>query len=176
MKSTLKMVALALMIAGLAACKKEQVKEPMDTEPMEKEPMEQVQPTPVLDPRDFSNPENLVNEASLLSKRVVYFDFDQSTIRPEYRDIVNAHAQFLASNRNYAVTLEGHADERGTREYNLGLGERRSNAVGDVVEARGASSGQVGTVSYGEERPVATCSEERCWEKNRRVEIVYTKN
>ena len=175
MKSTLKMVALALMIAGLAACNKEQVKEEMP-EPEPKPEMAEPMAEPVLDPNDFSDEGNLDNPASLLSKRVVYFDFDQSTIRSEYRDIVNAHAQFLASKRNYAVTLEGHADERGTREYNLGLGERRSNAVGDVLEARGASSGQVGTVSYGEERPVSTCSEERCWEKNRRVEIVYTKN
>lgn len=176
MKSTLKMVALALMIAGLAACaSKKPMEEPTPVEPMEK-PMEKPEVDPAPDPRDFTDERNLDNQASLLSKRVVYFDFDQSTIRSEYRDIVNAHAQFLASKRNYAVTLEGHADERGTREYNLGLGERRSNAVGDVLEARGASSGQVGTVSYGEERPVSTCSEERCWEKNRRVEIVYTKN
>lgn len=176
MKSTLKMVALALMIAGLAACAGKKPKEEPMPEPDPKPVMEKPEAKPVLDPRDFTNEDNLKNPESLLSKRVIYFDFDQSTIRPEFRDIVNAHAQFMASKRNYAVTLEGHADERGTREYNLGLGERRANSVGDVLEARGASSGQVGTVSYGEERPVATCSEERCWEKNRRVEIVYTKN
>lgn len=175
MKGTILKLVLALTVLGLAACAKKDTTVP-DTDP---EPPRDRTPavteTPQLDANDFGNPDNLNNPESLLSKRVVYFDFDQSTIRSEYRAILNAHAQFLSSNNGYSATLEGHADERGTREYNLGLGERRSNAVADVLDARGAAQNQLGTVSYGEERPVATCSEERCWERNRRVEIVYTR-
>jgi len=110
---------------------------------------------------------------SLLSKRVIYFDFDKSDIRPEFRDIVQAHAAYLSQNANVSVTLEGHADERGSREYNIGLGERRANAVKNVLMLQGASGGQVETVSYGEERPVAMGHDEQSWAQNRRVEIVY---
>lgn len=110
---------------------------------------------------------------SLLSKRVIYFDFDKADIKPEFRDIVQAHAAYLAQNANVKVTLQGHADERGTREYNMGLGERRAIAVKNVLTLQGASAGQVDTVSYGEERPVAQGHDEQSWGMNRRVEIIY---
>jgi peptidoglycan-associated lipoprotein len=110
---------------------------------------------------------------SLLSKRVIYFDFDKADIKPEYRDIVQAHAAYLAQNSGTKVTLEGNTDERGTREYNMGLGERRANAVKSVLTLQGASASQVDTVSYGEERPVAMGHDEQSWGQNRRVEIVY---
>ena len=111
---------------------------------------------------------------SCLRQRVVYFDFDQSTIRPEFQAAVACHAEYLKQLRGARVTLEGNADERGTREYNLGLGERRGNAVSSAVGAAGASTSQLNVVSYGEERPVCKEHGERCWGKNRRVEIVYT--
>ncbi|MBK8163798.1 MAG: peptidoglycan-associated lipoprotein Pal [Gammaproteobacteria bacterium] len=117
------------------------------------------------------NPLNDPN--SLLSKRVIYFDFDKADIRPEFRDIVQAHAAYLGQNANVSVTLEGHADERGSREYNIGLGERRAIAVKNVLTLQGAGSSQVETVSYGEERPVAMGHDEQSWGLNRRVEIVY---
>ncbi len=177
MKNVSKLVLTAVVCVGLTACAS---KEPMTTEePVEPAPRTEtprVETAPVIDPRDYANPDNLTNEDSLLSKRVIYFDFDQSTIRPEFRAILAAHGEFLSANGNFQATLEGHADERGTREYNLGLGERRSNAVSSVLDVQGAAGNQLTTVSYGEERPVATCSEERCWERNRRVEIVYTRN
>jgi len=110
---------------------------------------------------------------SLLSKRVIYFDFDKADIRPEFRDIVQAHAAYLSQNSNVHVTLEGHADERGTREYNMGLGERRGNSVKNVLTLQGAGAGQVDTVSYGEERPVTMGHDEQSWGLNRRVEIIY---
>ncbi|MDX1557023.1 MAG: OmpA family protein, partial [Xanthomonadales bacterium] len=81
---------------------------------------------------------------------------------------------YLASSSSARTTLEGHADERGTREYNLGLGERRGNAVSGLLSAQGARGSQVAVVSYGEERPVCRVSDENCWGQNRRVEIVYT--
>ncbi len=115
----------------------------------------------------------LNNPDSPLYSKVVYFGYDLSTIQPEYRDIVVAHGQYLAANQDVAITIEGHCDERGSREYNIGLGERRANAVRSLLMAQGASSQQVVTVSYGEERPAEQGSNEMAWAKNRRAELVY---
>jgi peptidoglycan-associated lipoprotein len=105
-----------------------------------------------------------------LRQRVVYFDFDQDTLKPEFQATIACHAKYLRDRPQARMTLEGNADERGTREYNLGLGERRGNAVSAAL----GSSGQTSVVSYGEEKPVCLDSGEDCWAKNRRVEIVYT--
>jgi peptidoglycan-associated lipoprotein len=109
----------------------------------------------------------------LLAKRTIYFDFDSSEIRGEGTDIVAAHAKYLASRGGLKVRLEGHTDERGSREYNIGLGERRAQAVRRALLLQGATEAQLSTVSYGEERPAAAGSDEAAWTKNRRVEIVY---
>jgi peptidoglycan-associated lipoprotein len=111
---------------------------------------------------------------SCLRQRVIYFDLDRSEIRPEFQAAVACHASYLHQFPGARVTLEGNADERGSREYNLGLGERRGNAVSSAVGSAGASSSQLNVVSYGEERPVCKDHSEGCWQKNRRVEIVYT--
>jgi peptidoglycan-associated lipoprotein len=115
----------------------------------------------------------LENPNSLLATRVIYFDFDQSTVRADYLDVISAHADYLAANPQVAVRLEGHADERGTREYNLGLGERRANAVRSLMMAQGVADNQLVVVSYGEERPTAYEHNEEAWALNRRVELVY---
>ncbi len=115
----------------------------------------------------------LDNPDSLLAKRTVYFDFDESVILDQDRPILEAHAQYLSQNPGAAVTLEGHTDERGTREYNLALGERRSIAVRQFMSLLGASGQQMRTLSYGEERPAATGHNEEAWALNRRVVIVY---
>jgi peptidoglycan-associated lipoprotein len=109
----------------------------------------------------------------VLAKRVVYFDFDSSEIKGEGTDIVAAHAKFLAANSSTRVRLEGHTDERGSREYNIGLGERRAQAVRRALLLQGAADAQISTVSYGEERPAVPGHDEAAWAKNRRVEIVY---
>jgi peptidoglycan-associated lipoprotein len=109
----------------------------------------------------------------LMSLLVVYFDYDQADIRPEFNAQLQAHGQFLAQNGNATLRLEGHADERGSREYNIGLGERRAQAVRRVLMLQGAQAGQLTTVSYGEERPAQTGSDEEAWRLNRRVELVY---
>jgi len=109
----------------------------------------------------------------LLASRTIYFDFDQSTIRSEYVDVLRAHASFLVTNRGSSVLIEGHADERGSREYNIGLGERRANAVKRFLEAEGVDPVQINTISYGEERPLALGSDETSWAQNRRAELVY---
>lgn len=111
---------------------------------------------------------------SCLRQRVVYFDFDKDTLRPEFQAIVACHAKYLIDRPQAHMRLEGNTDERGSRQYNLGLGERRGDAVMAAIRGNGASSAQMEVVSYGEERPVCTESNEDCWGKNRRVEIVYT--
>jgi len=115
----------------------------------------------------------LDNPDSPLSNRTVYFEFDKSEIQSEDRPILEAHAKYLSENPSASVTLEGHADERGTREYNMGLGERRANAVRQFVSLLGASGQQLRTISYGEERPAAMGHNEEAWALNRRVEIIY---
>src|SRR5215510_13624747 len=109
----------------------------------------------------------------LLSKRIVYFDFDKADIRADSQSVVAAHAAYLSKNPSQKVRLEGHADERGSREYNIGLGERRAQAVRRALLLQGVAELQLSTVSYGEERPAATGSDEESWRLNRRVEIVY---
>ena len=112
-------------------------------------------------------------QARLLQTLVIYFDYDQAEIKPEFTQVVQAHGQRLASNGSMQIRLEGHTDERGSREYNIGLGERRAQAVRRALMLAGAQPGQITTVSYGEERPAATGSDEGSWRLNRRVEIVY---
>ena len=106
-------------------------------------------------------------------ERILYFDFDSSEIKPEYVATLAAHARTLSGNASIRVRLEGHTDERGSPEYNIGLGERRAQAVRRALLLQGVGEGQVGTVSYGEERPAVPGQTEEAWTKNRRVEIVY---
>jgi peptidoglycan-associated lipoprotein len=110
---------------------------------------------------------------SLLAKRTVYFDYDESVLLDQDRAILEAHAQYLSQNPGAAVTLEGHTDERGTREYNLALGERRAVSTRQFMSLLGASGQQLRTVSYGEEQPAALGHNEEAWALNRRVEIIY---
>ena len=105
---------------------------------------------------------------------MVYFDLDQDALKPEFQAAMSCHAKYLRDRPSARLRLEGNADERGSREYNMGLGERRGNAVSSALQANGGSASQLNVVSYGEERPTCTESSEDCWGKNRRVEIVYT--
>ncbi|MBN7769364.1 peptidoglycan-associated lipoprotein Pal [Marinobacter daepoensis] len=104
---------------------------------------------------------------------VFYFDFDTSEIKPDTRDVLVAHARYLADNPRSQVRLEGHADERGTKEYNLALGERRANAVQRFLIVNGVSRGQIETISYGEEKPAVRGGTESAHAQNRRVELVF---
>ncbi|UCE90114.1 MAG: peptidoglycan-associated lipoprotein Pal [Pseudomonadota bacterium] len=112
--------------------------------------------------------------ASPLSKRVFYFEFDSNELSSEDREIIKAHAQYLAQNPGTSIVLEGHADERGTREYNMALGERRAKSVLQLLVLQGASNDQVQTISFGEERPVALGHDESAWRLNRRAELLYS--
>lgn len=103
----------------------------------------------------------------------VYFDFDRSEIKSEFVAVIKAHAAHLSANASKTVTLEGHCDERGTREYNLGLGERRAKSVADMLMANGIAANRIKTISFGEDRPAMEGHDESAWSKNRRVEFVY---
>lgn len=174
MNTALRLIAIVMLAALLAACARQTTPEPEP--PVAEPPTEQPEPpvTDRLDPRDFTDVRNLDNPDSLLSQRVVYFEFDRSNIRAQFRPIIEAHAAYVRANPSARVILEGHADERGSREYNLALGERRGNAVEEAMEAGRVNSDQLEVVSYGEERPVCRNSDDDCWQRNRRVEIVYT--
>lgn len=116
---------------------------------------------------EFSDPNNP------LSKSIIYFSLDSSEIQPDFTPIVAAHAQYLAAHPSQRVTLEGHGDERGSREYNIALGEQRGKTVAGKLTLQGVSDSQLDNVSYGEEKPAAFGSDEASWEQNRRVELVY---
>ena len=161
MNTTARVLLAAAIAVGLAACSK-QVKEEPRVEPTPEAPRTQ----PVSDGR--YTPEDLDRD-SCLRQRVVYFDFDRDNLKPEFQAIMNCHAKYLRDRPSARITLEGHADERGSREYNLGLGERRGNSVQSALTAAGGSSSQLTVVSYGEERPTCNVSAESCWSQNRRA-------
>jgi peptidoglycan-associated lipoprotein len=117
--------------------------------------------------------ESLSDPNSPLSQRVIYFEFDSSEVASQDRPLVEAHAAFLAANPEIKVAVEGHADERGAREYNIGLGEQRSQSVRRMMEFQGVSPTQISTVSFGEEKPAVEGHDESAWSMNRRVELVY---
>jgi peptidoglycan-associated lipoprotein len=117
--------------------------------------------------------ESLNDPNSPLSQRVIYFAFDSSEVADQDRPLVEMHAAFLAANPTVQVTLEGHTDESGSREYNIGLGDRRAQAIRKMLEFQGVSPTQITVVSYGEEKPAVEGHDESAWSMNRRVELVY---
>jgi len=118
-------------------------------------------------PPEFSDPNNP------LSKRTIYFMLDSSQVQQDFVSVIAAHARYLLANPSQHIVLEGNGDERGSREYNIALGEQRSKTVAAMLKAQGVSESQLGIVSYGEEKPVAMGHDESSWELNRRVEIAY---
>ncbi|MGY6519775.1 MAG: peptidoglycan-associated lipoprotein Pal [Lysobacteraceae bacterium] len=167
MKTNYRLLTAAAVCVLLAACARQVQEEAPPPPPPPPAPT----PAPVDDGR--YQPSDLDSD-SCLRQRVVYFDFDRDNVRSEFQQIMNCHAKYLRDRPSARITLEGHADERGSREYNLGLGERRGNNVRNALQAAGGSAGQLTVVSYGEERPTCTVSAESCWSQNRRVEIIYT--
>ena len=173
MNKFFKTAALALALVGLAACSSTGDTE--DTTPtvaqqtgesdaaraarMEQERLE----------RERQEQER--RDQASLNTTVFYFDFDVAEFQPQDRETLIVHARNLASNPNRRIRLEGHADERGTREYNLALGERRANSIRDFLIVNGASRNQLETVSYGEERPAVRGQTDDAYRQNRRVEI-----
>lgn len=130
-----------------------------------------VEPTPPPEPIRPRSP--LDDPNSPLYNKVVYFDYDTAEIRPDATELLRAHAGYMYRTPGVSVTLEGHTDERGTRGYNLALGDRRADAVQRFLVAEGVPAERLRRLSYGEERPADPASSERAWSLNRRVELVY---
>ena len=120
---------------------------------------------------DVAQKDALSDPGGVLSKRSIYFDFDQYTIRDEFKSVIEAHAKYLIANKGRKVILQGNADERGSREYNLALGQKRADSVRDYLLAAGVPAGQLATLSKGKEFPAAEGSDETAWAKNRRAEF-----
>jgi len=126
---------------------------------------------------NVSYEKNAINDAnSVLAERVIYFDFDSDQISQDYMELITHHGKYLANNSGVKLRIEGHADERGTREYNVALGNRRAQSVRRLVLLQGASATQVSVISYGEEKPVALGHDDESWRLNRRTELVYESN
>jgi len=116
----------------------------------------------------------LKDPKSILSKRSVFFDYDQFVVKDEFKSLLEAHGKFLVNNPKFKMLIQGNADERGSREYNLALGQKRAEAVKKALLLLGAREDQVESVSLGEEKPVCTDSTEECWARNRRGDMLYS--
>jgi len=165
MKDLMRFVAVALAAAFLVACASKGGQTVESSAPAA---------APAAAPAPTADSDPCSDLRGAMASKTIHFDFDKSNVRNNDRAAVRAHGACLGRVASARVTIEGHADERGTREYNLALGERRAQSIGDALMAAGANAGQINTVSYGEERPVCTDSTESCWQRNRRGEIVYT--
>jgi peptidoglycan-associated lipoprotein len=167
---------LGFLILGLAACQKKQTRPDEQgaaaTAPGEGAATSGVDSTTGQATSDMGTAQQQAL-AALKTRSVIYFDYDSSEIRSEYLQVVSAHAAYLAKYPNARVRLEGHTDERGSREYNIGLGERRAQAVRRALQLQGVAEAQIATVSYGEERPAVAGGAESAYSQNRRVEIVH---
>lgn len=183
-------VSLVALLFGLAACAG---REPPPVMPDAGDETEAPRETAPAEPERDEGPDidvSRLNERGLLgierrdrlmfldpdnplSTRTIYFEFDSSRIQPDFQQAIQAHAAYLADHPDVRLRLEGHTDERGTREYNVALGERRANAVKQALVIAGARANQLSTLSFGEERPAETGSTEAAYAKNRRVELVY---
>ncbi|RUO65791.1 peptidoglycan-associated lipoprotein [Pseudidiomarina planktonica] len=171
----LKGLAIALPIVTLAACSSNQQ---TDSGAGTQETNQQQQQDSGVDvgaaERTMSPEEQRQEKYDELRKEhMIYFAFDESRIASEYAELLAAHADYLVKNPSVDVVIEGHADERGTPEYNIALGERRAKAVTEYLRNLGVSSSQLSTVSYGEEKPLVRASNESAYAKNRRAVLVY---
>ena len=168
-------ISLTILLLG---CSKDQVKEdePVEVTALTADPASSSEDgAQTYGAEDDSGPafSQLDDPQSPLSVRTIYFEYDSSEISSDYRSTVEAHSLYLQHNPSTSVILEGHGDERGSREYNLALGERRAKAVKQQMLLLGANSNQIRLVSYGEERPASDGHDESSWQQNRRVEILY---
>jgi peptidoglycan-associated lipoprotein len=172
-----KLVISFVLVNLLAACASEKPKEP---EAAVAEPAPAATATavaPVPEPTPAPMPvvavDPLNDPASILAKRSVYYPFDVSAVQEADKPIILAHAKYLSEHPDRKVRVEGNADERGSNEYNLALGQRRAEGVKKMLELGGAKASQIETISYGEEKPIATGHDEASWSQNRRSDIKY---
>jgi len=168
----MKKLLISILLANLlAACASQKPVEPEAAAP---EPAPVVEaPAPAPAPAPMVEVDPLDDPNSLLAKRSTYYPFDVSAVQDADKPIVQAHAKYLSEHPDRKVRLEGNCDERGSNEYNLGLGNRRANGVKQMLLLGGARASQIETVSYGEEKPRCTDHNEACWKQNRRTDIRY---
>ncbi len=157
---------------ALAGCPKKQATLPDASNASEQTSADTARTTDT-DVTGRADPNETLKQAAQQAGTIIYFEYDRAEIKPEFVPIVTAHAKYINANSNNKVRLEGHSDERGSREYNIGLGERRAQAVRRALMLQGVTEAQITTVSYGEERPAVQGSDESAYAKNRRVELVY---
>ena len=173
---SLRLCAVLLVVGGLSACASGGSKDAIDRSPSPAVERLATRPLQGFSGRDANSlsaaEQARVEMEAALARNIVYFEYDQDTLTSEGASTVRAFADYLLSNPAARVRLEGHADERGTREYNLALAERRSRAVEAALTRAGVTSAQITSLSYGEERPTCAESTESCWSQNRRVEII----
>ncbi|HQT25383.1 MAG TPA: peptidoglycan-associated lipoprotein Pal [Burkholderiales bacterium] len=162
-----KLMLSALLMSLLAACASHPTKPEASNAGPTKAPAKAATETKPVAYNPLNDPNNI------LSHRSVYYDFDKSIVKDEYKPMIKAHSQYLESHASAKVQLQGNCDERGSREYNLALGQRRADSVKQLMEAAGVSGGQISTVSYGSEKPRALGHNEEAWAQNRRTDIVY---
>jgi peptidoglycan-associated lipoprotein len=176
----MKNLMISILLASLlAACgSKTVVKEPPVTQapvasmPAPKAPANPpAESAPIVQNTMEINP--LTDPNNILSKRSVYFDYDNYSVKAEYENLIAAHAKYLLDHPSTSITIQGNTDERGSREYNLALGQKRASAVKMALSIRGVPDKQIETVSYGMEKPKATGHDESAWSQNRRSDIVY---
>ncbi len=174
-----KLLVAAGMVLVLGACSStQQPAQVADTKPAPTQTTTTPTPPPTARPTDTqplpaTRLDPLKDPKSPLSSRIVYFDYDKDVVKPEFQALVQAHAKFLSENRTRKIRLEGHADERGSREYNMALGQRRADAVRKTVTVLGVGADRIETVSFGEDKPRSNGHDEAAWAQNRRVEIIY---
>ena len=174
-----KLLALAAMVAVLAGCS--------STPPLESKagvedrtPSTAVPPQPgvttvtPLAPKGDQLPSALKDPNNILSKRNLYYDYDKYDVKDEYKPLLQAHARYLAQNRNAKMLIQGNCDERGSREYNIALGQKRADGVKKLLLLMGAQESQVESVSLGEEKPRCTAQTEACWAENRRGDLLHS--
>lgn len=162
----------ALLVSLLAACSSQEVKEQPKAPVESRMPADGGASTSGAQGQGVAvNP--LKDPNNILSKRSVYYDFDKYDIKDEYKPMVEAHAKYLNGNKSASAVVIGNCDERGSREYNIALGHKRAQSVGKMMSVLGVGEKQVEMVSFGEEKPRATCHDESCWKENRRSDITY---
>jgi peptidoglycan-associated lipoprotein len=178
MKRTVLLFAIAAVVAGCASTTEEQkpaptsdIKPPMQTTAPPPKPAKP-EATP-LKPETAPWQAQVKDPSNILSRRSIFFDYDQFTVKEEFKPVVSAHARLLSQNRDARMTIQGNTDERGSREYNLALGQKRADAVKQAMTLLGAPSAQIETISFGEEKPRAQGAGEQAYAENRRADIVY---
>ncbi len=161
------LVLSALLVTACASTQKTDAPHTSQADEKKNAPAETTAPTAA------TELSKLNAEIQRLQEQSDYFDLDRSTIKPEYQALIEKQAEFIKAHKNDVVTLEGNADERGSKQYNLSLGNRRANAVLKSLKSLGVNPAQIKTVSLGKEKPRLLCHEERCWKENRRVDFEH---